>query len=154
MRFYTTLAAALLTATSLFGQSTTTPPRKTTAPPARIPVHTSTTHSTTAGHAGTQQSASRKPAQGQSAAPRYASRYAPRQSGPTPERYKEIQESLISKGYMQGPATGAWDQNSMDAMRKFQTDQKQDPTGKVTAKALINLGLGPKDETPPPTANK
>jgi hypothetical protein len=151
MRFYTTLAAALLTASALLGQSTTTPPRKTTTPPARIPVHTSTTRSTTAHPAASiQQSSSRKAAPRQSA----ASRYTPRQSGPTPERYKEIQEALISKGYMQGPATGAWDQNSMDAMRKFQSDQKQDPTGKVTAKALIDLGLGPKDETPPPTTNK
>jgi hypothetical protein len=39
----------------------------------------------------------------------------------------------------------------MDAMRKYQADQKMEPTGKITAKALINLGLGPKDESAPPT---
>jgi len=71
----------------------------------------------------------------------------PRQAIPTSERYKEIQESLISKGYMQGPANGVWDQNSMDAMKKFQQDQNLDPTGKITSRALINLGLGPKDES-------
>ena len=85
---------------------------------------------------------------------RTAARSVPaRQSGPTSDRYKEIQESLIAKGYLQGTATGAWDQNSIDAMKKYQTDQKQDPTGKITAKALITLGLGPKDESTS-TANK
>ena len=77
---------------------------------------------------------------------------APHQTGPTPDRYREIQESLISKGYMQqGSATGTWDQSSMDAMRKYQADQKMDPTGKITAKALITLGLGPRDESFPTT---
>jgi len=71
----------------------------------------------------------------------------PRQAIPTSERYKEIQESLISKGYMQGPANGVWDQNAMDAMKKFQQDQNLDPTGKITSRALINLGLGSKDES-------
>lgn len=71
----------------------------------------------------------------------------PRQYGPTPERYKEIQEALISKGYLEGPATGVWDQNSTAAMKKYQEEQKQEPTGKITAKSLITLGLGPKDES-------
>jgi hypothetical protein len=28
-------------------------------------------------------------------------------------------------------------------MKRYQTDSKQDPTGKLTAAALIGLGLGP-----------
>jgi peptidoglycan hydrolase-like protein with peptidoglycan-binding domain len=72
-----------------------------------------------------------------------------RQAGPTPDRYRQIQESLISKGYLQGAPTGVWDQNSIDAMKKFQNDQKLEPTGKITSKALINLGLGPSDESVP-----
>jgi hypothetical protein len=71
-----------------------------------------------------------------------------RQGQPSSDRYKEIQQALISKGYLKGEPTGAWDQDSMDAMRRFQTDQKLDPTGKVTAKSLITLGLGPTN-TPP-----
>jgi hypothetical protein len=74
---------------------------------------------------------------------------APRQASPSSDRFKEIQESLISKGYLKTPANGVWDQNSIDAMRKFQEDQKMDASGKVTAKALISLGLGPKDESTP-----
>ena len=85
------------------------------------------------------------------AAPRTNVYYAPRQSGPSPERYKEIQDALISKGYLEGPATGVWDQNSMSAMKKYQEEQKQEPTGKITAKSLITLGLGPKDD---PTTGK
>jgi hypothetical protein len=43
----------------------------------------------------------------------------------------------------------------MAGMKKFQEDQKLEPSGKVTAKALIILGLGPKDESAPtPNTNK
>jgi len=66
------------------------------------------------------------------------------QATPTPERYKDIQAALIAKGYLHGEPTGVWDSDSMDAMRRFQTDQKQTPTGKITAPSLIGLGLGPK----------
>jgi hypothetical protein len=84
-------------------------------------------------------------------APRTSAYSAPHQSGPTSERYKEIQDALISRGYLEGPPTGVWDQNSMAAMKKYQEEQKQDPTGKITAKSLITLGLGPKDD---PTTGK
>jgi peptidoglycan hydrolase-like protein with peptidoglycan-binding domain len=84
--------------------------------------------------------------------------YAPRQGGPTPDRYKEIQNSLISKGYLQGTPTGVWDQSSVEAMKKFQADQKLDATGKITSKSIISLGLGPRDESAPnlntPPTNK
>jgi hypothetical protein len=85
------------------------------------------------------------------ATPRTSAYSAPRQAGPTPDRYREIQDSLIAKGYLEGPATGVWDQNSIAAMKKYQEEQKQDPTGKITAKSLITLGLGPKFE---PTTGK
>jgi hypothetical protein len=74
------------------------------------------------------------------------------QLAPTPERYKDIQSALIAKGYLQGEPSGVWDSDSMDAMRRFQTDQKQTPTGKITAPALIGLGLGPKPPDSEPAA--
>jgi hypothetical protein len=45
-----------------------------------------------------------------------------------------------------------WDSESADAMKRYQTDEKQDPSGKITAASLIGLGLGPKTAsyTPPP----
>lgn len=72
-----------------------------------------------------------------------------RQAGPTPDRYRQIQESLASKGYLQTAPTGVWDSNSIDAMKKFQADQKLDATGKITSKTLISLGLGPRDQSAP-----
>ena len=72
---------------------------------------------------------------------------APRRSGqatPTNDRYVEIQEAMIAKGYMQGRATGSWDTNSSDALRRFQTDKNLPATGKLTSMSLIQLGLGPK----------
>ena len=78
----------------------------------------------------------------------------PRQMQPTTERYHEIQNALVAKGYLQPEqATGAWDQNSIDALKKFQAEQKLDASGKITSMSLIALGLGPKHDPallPPP----
>ncbi len=67
-----------------------------------------------------------------------------RQTGPTAERYRQIQQALIDKGYMQSSATGVWEQDSVAALRQFQTDQKLEASGKINALTLIRLGLGPK----------
>ena len=77
-----------------------------------------------------------------------------RQLTPTPERYQEIQQALIKKGYLQGPGTGHWDQDSIDALRRFQQDQHLDASGKINSLSLIALGLGPRYDTaaaPPPS---
>ena len=67
------------------------------------------------------------------------------QRTPTPERYKEIQEALASKGYLEpGSSNGAWDTSSVSALKKFQEDQKLEPSGKIDSLSLIALGLGPK----------
>jgi len=72
-----------------------------------------------------------------------------RQTAPTPERYKEIQNALAVKGYLKpDDVTGKWDESSQDAMKKFQADQNLDASGKLNSLSLIALGLGPKRETP------
>lgn len=71
-----------------------------------------------------------------------------RQAAPTPERYKEIQQALVDKGYLKSEPTGVWDADSIDAMTRFQNDQKLPPTGKLTAASLIKLGLGPSTAGP------
>ena len=87
---------------------------------------------------------------------RRARAWRSRQLAPTPERYRDIQQALIEKGYLQGPATGKWDQSSMDALRRFQQEQNLEPYGKIDSLSLIALGLGPKYDTaavaaaPPP----
>ena len=73
-----------------------------------------------------------------------------RQLAPTPERYKEIQDALAAKGYLNPEdANGTWNQASMDALKKFQAGQNLDSTGKINSLSLIALGLGPRRETAP-----
>jgi hypothetical protein len=73
-----------------------------------------------------------------------------RQVAPSPDRYREIQQALTSKGYLQAEqATGIWDQNSVDALKRFQAEQNLDATGKLNSLSLIAMGLGPKHDTVP-----
>jgi putative peptidoglycan binding protein len=75
-----------------------------------------------------------------------------RQAQPSPERYKEIQGALAQKGYFKSEPTGVWNQDSSDALRHFQEDQKLEASGKIDSLSLIALGLGPKHEPAPATA--
>lgn len=68
------------------------------------------------------------------------------QTHPTAERYKEIQQALADKGYYKGQVDGNWSGDSMDALKKFQTDHQLDNEGKITSLSLIQLGLGPKHD--------
>jgi len=60
-----------------------------------------------------------------------------------PTRAREIQEALIRDGYMQGEASGTWDQSSQKAMEKFQSDNGWQSKVIPDSRALIKLGLGP-----------
>jgi hypothetical protein len=82
-----------------------------------------------------------------------------RQTQPSEERYKQIQDALAAKGFLDpADAGGKWGQSSMDALKRFQASQNIDATGKVDSLSLIALGLGPKHDdapakppaTPPP----
>jgi peptidoglycan hydrolase-like protein with peptidoglycan-binding domain len=71
-----------------------------------------------------------------------------RQIAPSPDRYKEIQQALAAKGYLPPEqASGVWDQNSVDALKRFQTEQNLDASGKINSLSLIALGLGPKHDS-------
>jgi hypothetical protein len=70
------------------------------------------------------------------------------QMQPDADRVKEIQESLVKKGYLKQDATGTWTPESADALRRFQTDQSLEPTGKLDSLSIIALGLGPQHESP------
>ena len=73
------------------------------------------------------------------------------QRTPTPERYKEIQQALASKGYLEPAASsGVWDTPSVTALKKFQQDQNLEPSGKLDSLSLIALGLGPRRDQLPP----
>jgi peptidoglycan hydrolase-like protein with peptidoglycan-binding domain len=79
------------------------------------------------------------------------------QQAPTPDRYREIQQALASKGYLQTEPNGQWGPESSDALKRFQADQSLMPDGKINSLSLIALGLGPKhltaksDGAPPPS---
>lgn len=78
-----------------------------------------------------------------------------RQTTPSPDRYREIQGALAAKGYLKPEdATGTWNQNSSDALKKFQTEQNLESSGKVNSLSLIALGLGPHRDLAPPAPPK
>ncbi len=70
--------------------------------------------------------------------------WRPGQTAPTQERYKEIQNALARKGYLHAEPSGVWDQNSTEALRRFQQDQNLQASGKLDSLSIIALGLGPK----------
>ena len=70
-----------------------------------------------------------------------------RQMAPSADRYKEIQNALVARGYLSPEdATGNWNQTSVDGLKRFQSQQNLDPSGKIDSLSLIALGLGPKRE--------
>jgi hypothetical protein len=74
-----------------------------------------------------------------------------RQTAPTPERYKKIQDALAAKGFLNPEdASGAWGQSSEDALKKFQAAQNIESTGKIDSLSLMALGLGPKHDAVAP----
>ena len=75
-----------------------------------------------------------------------------RQQAPTADRYRQIQQALVDKGYLKSEPSGVWDADSTDAMQRFQSDQQLPPTGKITSASLIGLGLGGKSAGAPEAA--
>jgi peptidoglycan hydrolase-like protein with peptidoglycan-binding domain len=64
------------------------------------------------------------------------------QKAPTPERISEIQQALAKDGSFTGKPNGKWDESTVEAMRKFQEAHGLNPSGKLDAKTLQQLGLG------------
>lgn len=65
---------------------------------------------------------------------------------PDTDRYQQIQRALSDKGYYKGEVNGEWGNDSVDALKRFQADQKLDDDGHLSALTLIGLGLGPKHD--------
>lgn len=59
------------------------------------------------------------------------------------ERAQAIQEALIREHYLNGEATGTWNQSSEEAMRRYQADNGWQSKTVPDSRALIKLGLGP-----------
>lgn len=79
------------------------------------------------------------------------------QAAPTPERISEIQDALAKKGVLTSAPSGQWDDSTVDAMKRFQSSNGLNPTGKLDALTLQKLGLGSETAglaapTPPPNS--
>jgi peptidoglycan hydrolase-like protein with peptidoglycan-binding domain len=74
--------------------------------------------------------------------PRRSSRRERGQKAPTPDRISEIQKALAKDGSFTGTPNGKWDDSTIEATRKFQEAHGLNPTGKLDAKTLQQLGLG------------
>jgi peptidoglycan hydrolase-like protein with peptidoglycan-binding domain len=71
-----------------------------------------------------------------------------RQTAPSADRYREIQEALVARGYLSAEdATGTWGPSSTEALKRFQAEQTLDSTGKIDSLSLIALGLGPRHDS-------
>ena len=117
-------------AVSSFATTTKKTPRRHTR-------HTAVTSSNSTKHKGATSKTSKTSKSRSSARRSY-------QQSPTPERYKEIQQALASKGYYHGEPNGEWGADSQDALRRFQAEQNLTADGKLSSMSLIALGLGPK----------
>ena len=62
------------------------------------------------------------------------------------ERVTQIQNALIKAGYMDGPASGLYDDVTIDAMKQFQAKNGMSQTGLPSAPLLKKLGV-PKRST-------
>jgi len=62
------------------------------------------------------------------------------------QRAREIQEALIREHYLDGEATGVWNDAAQRAMERYQADNDWQSKTVPDARALIKLGLGPNHE--------
>lgn len=113
-------------------------PSKTAAGTAHVTGSKTSAHSRTGSHTASGHTKSRRVAHA-APAPTY-------QLHPDAQRYTQIQQALSDRGYFKGQPNGEWNDDSVDALKRFQTDQKLESDGKINALSLTGLGLGPKHD--------
>ena len=65
----------------------------------------------------------------------------PSSTGIPTERVAEIQKALIKLGYLSGPPSGQYDDDTVQAMKQFQSANQLTATGLPSAHALKRLGV-------------
>ena len=60
-----------------------------------------------------------------------------------PDRVTNIQQALIREHYLSGDPSGKWDDATLNAMKKFQSDNGWQKRLAPDSRALVKLGLGP-----------
>ena len=63
-----------------------------------------------------------------------------------PQRTLEIQQALIREHYLTGKPSGVWNDETQQAMQRYQSDNNWQSKTTPDARALIKLGLGPDHE--------
>jgi Putative peptidoglycan binding domain len=69
------------------------------------------------------------------------------------DRTRQIQTALIREHYLTGEPSGQWDATTQAAMQKYQADHGWQTRLMPDSRALIKLGLGPKDDEGTQTAD-
>jgi hypothetical protein len=99
----------------------------------------------------------RKPTSGHSSKSSRKSRHAPAkprgQQAIDSARATQIQTALVREHYMSGAPTGAWDDQSRDAMARYQAANGWQTKVIPDSRALIKLGLGPEGGAAVPVAS-
>ncbi len=142
LRFSSTIRVALalavlqLAAAGLVRAATPTTKKRVT------PAHTTPTHSSTA-HSRKATKTTARSSHGKKS----VAKARPRgQAAPDGDRTREIQTALIREHYLTGEPSGAWDNNTRDALTRFQADHGWQTKLVPDSRALIKLGLGPSHE--------
>jgi len=148
-----TIVAALALGTVAWAGGPSTPPHQTASPAKKV------TAATTVKAVPVPVSAAKRPVATTASVHKAVPKKAPlvrttwrnRQTAPTTDRYREIQEALVARGYLSADdANGAWGSASTDALKKFQAEQALETTGRIDSLSLIALGLGPKHDSATP----
>lgn len=115
----------------------------------KVPVKKGTASTSKGKKKSSTSSAASKNSKKKAPAKKSATTWRNRQLAPSADRYREIQTALASKGYLKPEdATGSWNTTSAEALKKFQSEQNIDASGKINSLSLIALGLGPRRESP------
>ena len=131
----TALVVCLVGACGLLSGATTTSSKQSASKAKTSAAKTSTAKSaSTKKYTQTAHAPYRKPAPRQSVSP----------VSPASNRIREVQQALVERGYLQSEANGTWNAASIEALKRFEADQKVRVDGKIDSKTLIALGLGPK----------
>lgn len=140
MRKILTFATAMALAAVAWAGGPATPPVQKKAPPK--PAAKASPAKKPAASAATARRGKKAPVA------RTTSGWRNRQTAPTPDRYKAIQDALVARGYLSSEdANGTWGASSTDALKKFQAEETLESTGKIDSLSLIALGLGPKHDS-------
>jgi hypothetical protein len=133
------LCAAMLS-TAQDGQTASPPPTQTSKQPASQTSTSSAKKSAKSSSKSAHSTASKSKKSRKSAANRHG------QQKIDPQRALEIQEALIREHYLTGKPSGVWNDETQQAMQRYQADNNWQSKTTPDARALIKLGLGPDHE--------